>query len=500
MRLVRPYRTGGEGRTESGLPHATALSKPILMPLAWSVVAVMASLSFVFSTTTVGRVGPSVVAGTSAIASGLLVLLVHGAPSRRQGVSGSGPWVLSEALPVALATVAATLVSPLIILANRSSDAPAGSVVAFWTTVFAGSLLAAVGVVSQDDRLRRVASLLLLLTAGAGVLANWERPSSFSLLVRYVEAQSGIVTGVVLWVVAVAYLSHRFQRGGTRVTLIASSAAILSGLALPLFYGLAWTRLMEPRVLLAAGASAVLFLMVLSLGPGRGGTLSGSAIAVAPAVITLFTLVESAVGVLGPRPILLAQVLACVAVGVSALAMLFAPSAMFGARAKERPLGLIALLALIAAGLGMITPAIDVVVRGGLSSGQAFEVGFSMLGYETVAAWLAFALALLVFVSARRSGSGSGAALLLAASMITVFAWWTLRDVPLHTWVSWIPAEVQQDYGTEFASMVMKPAVAVWQMIALGSCLVAAGTNLMLVRMTGTLDNDSQSPLVEGRS
>lgn len=500
MRLVRPYRTGGEGRTESGLPHATALSKRALMPLAWFVVAVMATLVFVFSTATVGRIDPSAVAAATAIGSGLAVLVVHGVPRRKPAESVPGPRILREALPVTLATVSATFVSPLLVLANRSSDAPAGSVVAFWTTVFAGALLATVGVLSQDDRARRWASILLLLVAGAGVLANWERPSSFSLLVRYVEAQSGIAAGVVLWVFAVAYLSHRFRHVGSRLTLPVVTAAVLSGLAVVLVHGGTSVVLLQPRVLLAAGASAVLFLMVLSLGPGRGSTVSGSAIAAAPAVITLFTLVESAVGMLGPRPILVTPVLACVAVGAAALAELFLPSATFGVRARGRALGLIGAAAVVAAGLGMLTPAIDVVVRGGLSSGQAFEVGFTMLGYETVAGWLVAALALLVFVSVHRSSSGYGAALLLGVSIVVASAWWTLRDVPLHTWVSWIPAEVQQDYGTEFASMVMRPAVAVWQMIAIGSCLVASGANLVFAKMTGTLDKKNRAPLLEGRS
>lgn len=497
MRLVRQHRTEGEGRTLSGLPHATALSKPALMTLAWLTVLVSASLRFTMDTASVGRVDSRIVVGASALFAGLLIAAVRW-PDRRS-VSPGTP--LSPLTIVALFAASAAVQTglPMLVFANRSSDAPPGSVVAFWTTVFVGGALAAGGGLTLRNRALRLSSALLLVVAGAGVLANWERPSSFSLLVRYTEYQLAMLIAAIAVVLVVLLLTASVERHGWPATAapIAAGSA-LGGLFLLVAARESLSQLLSPIVMLAAGASAVLYLMILSLGSGRGALISGTAIAAAPAAITLLSILESATGMLGPRPLLLGPVAAACAVGACAVGLMLYEGSEIAPFTASRPLKATATVGLAAAAVGMFAPSLGVAVKGGLSGGQAFAVNFSMAGYETVAGWLAFSVALtgalaLIAVKERRLLIGA-----LITSVAGALAWTILRPMPLHTWVSWIPPEVQQDYGTEFASIVFSPLTAVWQLIGVLLVVLATGVaSYMARRPAGTIDIETRPPLEE---
>ncbi|MDP2233114.1 MAG: hypothetical protein Q8K89_05730, partial [Actinomycetota bacterium] len=390
---------------------------------------------------------------------------------------------------------------PLLVFVNRHSDAPAGSVVAFWTTAFVGVALVGVGAAAGRDRLLRLAAALLLLVSAAGVLANWERPSSFSLLVRYTGPQVYMALAALAWVVIVFYLAARVEKLGWATSAL--PIAIGSGLAgAVLLIGSApgLSTLLSPIILLSAGASAVLYLMVLSVGPGRGALIAGTAIAAAPAAITLLTVLESAVGIMGPRPILVAPVIGASAVGACAIAIALVDSP----RKRVVPPGRLALglavAALLAAAAGLLAPALGVAVRGGLSNGEVFAADFTMAGFETVAGWLAFAMALIVLVSVRSGLGRWRAAGILGALVVLAMAWTVLRTMPLHTWVTWIPPEVQQDYGTEFASLVFTPLSSAWQLIGLSLSALAAGLGAWSVWLLPEAVDAASVPVSEGRS
>jgi len=499
MRLVRQQRTEGEGRTVSGLPYATAPSKPVLMLLAWLVVLVSASLRFTMDTASVGRIDSRVIVGASALFAGGLMAAVYwpkGRPSpgrmRLHPIAVGG---------IALASAVLQAGIPMLVFANRSSDAPPGAVVAFWSTVFFGGTLVVAGAVGSRGRLLRMASALLLMTAGAGVLANWERPSSFSLFVRYTTPQFVMLGGMLASVVLLLLLTMTVERYGWSATALPiSGGAALGGVLLLALARESLASLGSPIVMLAAGASAVLYLLILSLGSGRGALVSGTAIAAVPAAITLLTALESAVGMLGPRPLLLGPIVASCAVGASAIVLILREPVATAPIASRRIVMGITLTGLAASMVGMIMPVLGVAVKGGLSDGTAFATTFSMAGYETVAGWLAFSVALLG-VTALMSRVDRRSILYVLAAGVTSFAAWTvLRPMPLHTWVSWIPPEVQQDYGTEFASIVFSPLMAGWQLVGMVVTLIAMSSALYLNRQSAGASENEAPSLVEEHS
>jgi len=498
MRLVRQHRTEGEGRTVSGLPHATTPSKPGLMLLAWMVLLVSASLRFTMDTASVGRIDSRVVVGMSAVFAGILIAAVYW-PGRRSS-SSRDPLPPITAGWLLLASAALQAGIPMLVFDNRSSDAPPGAVVAFWTTVFFGGVLVVAGAVGMRGMWQRAAAALLLVAAGAGVLANWERPSSFSLLVRYTTPQLVMLACALASVMLLVLLAMSVERNGwSVVALPIAGGSLLGGVLLLVLARESVGSFVSPVVMLAAGASAVLYLMVLSLGSGRGALLSGTAIAAAPAAITLLTALESAVGMLGPRPLLLSPILASCAVGACALVLILRER---GATAPVRSnrIVIVAGIGAAASVAGMIAPALGVAVKGGLSDGAAFATTFSMAGYETVAGWLALSAALVALSGVAAGADFRSLSYTLVTVVVSLFAWNLLRPMPLHTWVSWIPPEVQQDYGTEFASVVFSPLPAVWQLAGMVVAVIATSGALYLNRQPASVKDAETPPRVEERS
>jgi len=477
----------------SGLPHATALSKRGLTIGAWLLVLFCACLRFTMDTASVGRADSDAVIGMSAILTGILIALVHWSPSEaRREARHQG---LAAAVSVALASMTVAAGVPWLVFMNRSSDAPPGAVVAFWTTAFVGAVLVAAASLNRSGARTRVPAALILLSAGAGVLANWERPSSFSLLVRYTGPQIAMLTAGLVWVVLILLLAGRVRDIGWPAMVIPVSVGSLMGGAVVFALNpAASSSATSPIVLLAAGAFAVLHLIVLSLGPGRGAIVSGTAIAAAPAAITLLAILEAAVGMLGPRPLLIAPVAAASALGAASIWLLLDERESPRVAPSHPALILLAMGGLVLATVGMAAPALGVAVKGGLSDGQAFAVEFSMAGYETVAGWIAVS-AVLLTVAAVIDRTGYGRLLLVAAtSVVALIAWVFLRPMPLHTWVSWIPPEVQQDYGTEFASIVFSPLGSIWQPVGLIIAVLTAVGAAILARRAAVPAGSAESP------
>jgi hypothetical protein len=97
-----------------------------------------------------------------------------------------------------------------------------------------------------------------------------------------------------------------------------------------------------------------------------------------------------------------------------------------------------------------------------------------MAGFEVLGGWIALGIAVTaVALAAAGRQRLRDLPPLLALGAAAVPAWLSLRFIPLHTWVSWIPPEVQQDYGTEYASIVFTEVQVPWQVASVALSVLA---------------------------
>lgn len=447
--------------------------------IAWLLLVWATSAQFVYQTAGVSQDEPAGVVAAGALVSAVALCAVFGIAKRAEIAA-------IPASRVALATIGGFLsfaAAPYPVLVNRHSDAPSGAIVLFLTTALWGLLLVAgSGLIDPARRSGwglRVAAMLLATTGAAGVLANWERPSSFSLVVRFSAEQGAMALAGVIWAAGVLLVVRETRLGGTRVA--ATSAAVgvaLGGLAALMAAGPASVASSVGSGLglsaaVAAAASAVLLLWVAA---NVSVAAAAAALALAPSALSLLTIVEQAVGALGPRPMLVPEVLwasvaALAAAALAAFSEVRTCSAApadasdedapdVGVSREGRALRILlsvgrilAAASAVAATVALVMPGVSVSVQGLRTDMSKFTAEFLMRGFETVGGWLALGIALVAvaLLFARSRPVASVSALAFAGVVAAAAAWLSLRNIPLHTWVAWIPAEVQQDYGTEFA-------------------------------------------------
>jgi hypothetical protein len=442
------------------------------LALTWALLAITASAHFVFETAVVPSVADPALVFGGAVASALLLLLIGDRPRKSDFVALGGQ-------RAALALGAGTLglmIAPALVVVNRYSDAPAGSVVAFWTTGVWGLLL--VGASALTARCpTRAAGALVALVGCMGILGSWERPSSFSLLVQFPAEELTFVIAGVAWAAFAVIIGGLARRHGARAVY---SLAALGGLAGAVVWGLpasGWdiTALVPPSTALPAVVSAGLVAALTVHLSRRGGAhLPGTALLAVPALISTLLVVERATGTFGPRPIILDEAAwgaLLVAVGIA--------TALLGLRRPgTRPgrvmavLGFVAaVVALLLAVYALVQPGVQVAVRGTVFSGAVFAADFTMAGFQTVGGWLALAAALLALATWTERPGVTTAAVALVAGVVVAAAHPVLRFTPLHTWMTWIPPEIQQDYGTEYASIIFSPVSTHVQVMGIiGAC------------------------------
>lgn len=504
MHKVWINRTAGKGQAQPGPSLAVSVTSVVSGVVGWLVLSMSAAGRFVFETSTVGHLDERAVVGACSIAVGFLVGLVYVPSSSRPSTASPGKslstWFIAASAALSSAGV------PLVIFANRYSDAPKGSVVLFWTVVVAGTALWLLGALERRTRVLLAPGAMLAMTGAMGVLANWERPSSFSLLSRYATEQLTMGAASAVWALSMYYLIHRIRaEGWARVSVPFSVASIAAGIALLLFASSPGDAFVTTTLLAAACAALVAFL-TLTLAASGGIPMAASALVVAPVVVSAITFIESVLGMRGPRPLLATQVLAASMLCVAGVLMVWrlskdrlpcaeapdaadvpnsAGSELTDTIPTARPAIVarwIGTLAVLLAGIALVTPGVAVRVRGVREAGS-FTANFTMRGFETVGGWTVLALALVVLAVAFRPTAGNivRGSLALAPGLL---GWWFLRFVPLHTWISWIPPEVQQDYGSEYASIVFAPVEAWWQVATLLVC--GAGASILLWNLYGT--------------
>jgi hypothetical protein len=203
-----------------------------------------------------------------------------------------------------------------------------------------------------------------------------------------------------------------------------------------------------------------------------------------PAVMTTLFVVERVTGIFGPIPFqipaVVAGALVCLAGAVSvwiAGTGTAAPAATSGRLAEVA--GFLAWLGLAGAAVALFRPALSAAAQGVL--GDGFSATWVMVGAESAAGWILFAaaLALLAAVRTRRMGSPSATWVsLLVAALVALAASPMLIDTTLHTWNQWVPAAVQQTYGTEYARFSVEALVdPVW----IGSAVLVVLSAVLLL-------------------
>ncbi|MBI5232605.1 MAG: hypothetical protein HY876_10635, partial [Coriobacteriales bacterium] len=132
-------------------------------------------------------------------------------------------------------------------------------------------------------------------------------------------------------------------------------------------------------------------------------------------------------------------------------------------------------------------------------AGQAFEASWMMLGAESAGGWLPLALSLLLvgaaFDASRTRWSLRRRLAVAAILALSCALWPLLASTPLRTWTRWIPTEVLQDLGTEYAHMTVEMVSQPLTIVAL--VVVLAGAACVAL---GTLDWAAVGRRAEGRA
>ncbi|HET6351449.1 MAG TPA: hypothetical protein VFG89_04880 [Coriobacteriia bacterium] len=358
--------------------------------------------------------------------------------------------------------------APLLLITNRLTDAPPGSEVLFFTTAGWALIAVVVALLVPDDRpsAAQIALACVGVLGVATLVANWERPSSFSPFVRYPVQESWLLVAGVAW--AVGSILLRRVRGASdhraAVFMAAAAAAVVAVAYALIAEGpsafVAATD--QPTAsLVALVAFGVLFATWTQLLRATG-IVETSSLLFLPAVgVTALGVAEQAVAAHGPDPIVWAGALGGAA--LCALAALLIPP-MRGAQPVEdalsgtRTSALAIAVSGVAAVLGTIAlalPAFTAAVSGTLASGEAYSVTWALAGYESAGGWAVALAGILLLVAAMNYQTARRAVtwMVAVAAFITGLSYLAVASTPLHTWNRWVPTDLQSEYGTEYVSL-----------------------------------------------
>jgi hypothetical protein len=317
------------------------------------------------------------------------------------------------------------------------------------------------------------------LAGVAGVVANWERPSSFSPLVRFPGPEVAILAAGAL-LLAGAYLVVRAAGAGRLdgALVCATAAASVAGLAWWAVAGLtrglssvAEQPVESALVALAWGCVVVTLPRMLRR---EGAARVGALFAVAPLLLSALIWLEQAVGVAGPQPLIVTGV-AAGGVTIAAAFLVLWWSRVADPVSGRKPLMLaVAAVPLALAGVALALPA--VVARADVSGATGSFVGsWTLLGWESVAGLSALALAALLASLAWTRAAAMPALVALVACAV----WpWNLAT-PMHVLTGWLTPGIEQYYGTEYGSISFTAVSNVWMIAAVAAC--AAGLVVLIV-------------------
>lgn len=452
-------------------------------------VLIGAAAMFVLTTITHDRIAAEVLVSTSLLPAALVALVAGGSRLARRPRR-------TDLLTAVLGGAAAFWAAPALALSQRATDAPSGSESLFFIVVLWGTLVSLTGLLSGTNADRLLALVVAVAgTSGAtAILACWERPSSFSPLVKYPRQELVMVVAGVLFAAGSWLLARSVRRIGAPWTLVASSsAAFLASLVTLVGTPAPLMREAIPVMgsLALIGAANALFIngWVRLSAPATPVVLPGSALMAVPVIVTGLTFVERASGTFGPAPFASGGVIAGAFVTLASVlvAWVTEPSAVRdGTTRRAHPLALPIVAVFVAAGVAALSlPAVRVTVRSFVGEWAGQQWRWTLQGFLSAGSWVLFAGTCALFAAiavgrhARRRRSG-----LSALALVCALAAIPLAGVPLRTWNrEWPPAEVQQVYGTEYATIDFEAIGTRWrEAIAVSTALAALGLIALAVR------------------
>lgn len=473
---------------------------------AWAALLALAFAAHVGMTVQLaGRTDPATLAGALTLGALGVALVMAGRPLR--AVASMDPRARLLAAGGGLLLV---LGAPAVVASARMTDAPAGSIVVFWT---AGGWAAVAAVVAGIPAWRAGARALTwlslaggaaVLAGAAGVVADWERPSSFSPLVRFAPQEIALLAAGALALVGTLVLLRSARHGSLDGALVCATAAGAGGaLVWWALEGMAFRALGERPVeialaSLAWGVVCVSLPRVLRLeGPAR----SGAMLAMAPLLLTALIGVEQLVGVAGPQPMIVRGVVAGGLVLLTGAAALWwsrpssplpggvaAPPVESPPRWASLLLAVLGLASLVSAAVGLATPALTATANVSVDAGR-FVGSWTLLGWESVAGLSALALAAVAVALVRVRRPAVPAAAALAACV----AWAQLADVPMHVLTGTLTPGIEQYYGTEYGSITFVAVTNWW----LTTAVILASSVLVILVAIGIARGTTHGVRVE---
>ncbi len=468
MTLNADVMHGGKGRDNPG----PSPSRPAVVAIVAVVVLVLASAtSFAIGIEARRTLSAEALAAAGALASAIGVLLVSG-DARRIKLTATAEPLFSLVLG-ALGLFGA----PYIVFLHRYSDAPAGSEVLFLTTAAWAAILVLLTLRRRRAEMVPLAGALLGLAGVAGIVGNWERPSSFSPFVRFAAEEWWMLAAGVAWAALWWHLARARDRGALDAAAVPAAAG--GALAAALTLAARWSAAdvaaayMHGGLWLYAVACAAATAAALVALRAAGARAVASAAILPAAALTGLTIVEQATGAFGPQPILLGPASAGIALALAGAALVW-PGPVADSRAPRRsictPAAVAAALASVSAIVGLALPALQGHATGLRTGGAAFDATFVLRGIEVVGPWAALALALAVLGMALSPRIRPAH---LVAVAVTLVAWPFVWATPLHTLTTFIPSEVQVDFGSEFAAISFARLPIPATLAALGGAGVA---------------------------
>jgi len=446
---------------------------------------------FVFSTVAADEMPDAITAGAPLFAALVLTLLFGGMP-RVERIRSADRRQVTFAVA---GGIAAWWLAPLIVLAQRLSDAPPGAEVVFFTLAVWGAclVLVALAIRAEKPPLTAAAAAVASVAGSATLLASWERPSSFSPFIRYAEREIWMVVAGVVFALGMLALVRAVRALGVREAApLALSGAAAAGL-LGMLGSVGELRFMAAQqwlsLLYLGIAIAIAFGAWMRLLSAVGASRAATGMLVAPVGLTLLTVVERLTGIYGPDPFEWTGIVAgsAVVVASSVVVWLAVPATRLGSSHLEPVPGRLrmglASAAFVASLASLASPGVQATSEGHATT--PFSATWIMVGAETATGWLVFSAALLVLavVAERASAARASRIAALVAAVTSGIAAVLAAATPLHTWTTWIPADVQQTYGTEYARFVTEALVDPVRIVALvltAAALVSAVP--MLVR------------------
>jgi hypothetical protein len=416
--------------------------------------------SFVLTTVVMDTVADSVLVGISCATAFVAVAVL-------QGRSGLADARLASRRALGVAAIGGALAfwaAPLLALSQRASDAPSGADTLFLTTsVWAlACVAAAFAVRAERPPVTALAGAVAAVAGASGLLASWESPSSFSPFAKFPAREALILLAGLLFAAGALALAEAARQAGPRVTTLAGlgGAAVL-GVAGALL-AVPSTGALLPCVYLGA-VVAVFAVGWVRTTAAVGVSRAAAVLLLVPIAVMTFSVVERLTTVRGPNPIAWGGAVAGSAVvAVSAgVVWVAAPGAESGPARSSRALWAAFGLAGSSCALAvasLATPALGAVAEGG--TGTPFHAAWTMVGAESATGWIVFAaagLALAAVMVVWRGGPTRAWVPSAVAVVVCGAAAIALVGTTIHTWNSWVPAEVQQTYGTEYARLLIEP-------------------------------------------